>query len=500
MNYKDFSSKIKSKYPDYSDMDDRELAQKMVAKYPQYSDVTFEEELAAQPVQPQQPPGGIWDRMKQRSESIYAPTATAEAVGLKPGIAADIVGAPERTARAAAGAFGSLADIAGTGIGMAGKAVNKLSGGRLGELGKKVITTASPALEPIGKIGQMYGKYKESLPESGQANLTGAEGAASGIGLFGGVKAAPSIARGAVKAPAEILGGTGKAIENTGKNILKGELKIEKPLAKKYGKNIAEAKQKAVDIVSKYDLESAGNFDKMAEKAKNVFVEKVTKADDLIAEFELKNPSVTTDVDNIFNELKNNWVNGNVRPGERQSARNTIAAIQDEIMGDALEKGTSLKSVSPMQLVSIKRSIGAKYKNFDRSLEPLKESVYDATESAIIKKINTLVPEAGKLNLEARDLKYVQNAAEQASARIANQNKGFMGGIADIGIGSAGAVGVYSHPEQAVPIIAATLATMGAKRALGQGRGAGALIRTGKGLQTIAGKKPVRTPKEIFGN
>lgn len=44
MDYKEFSGKVKAKYPQYSDMDDEELAQKMVAKFPQqYSDVTFKD-------------------------------------------------------------------------------------------------------------------------------------------------------------------------------------------------------------------------------------------------------------------------------------------------------------------------------------------------------------------------------------------------------------------------------------------------------------------------
>jgi hypothetical protein len=43
MNYKEFSAKIKTKYPQYSDMDDADLANKMIAKYPQYSDVTFDD-------------------------------------------------------------------------------------------------------------------------------------------------------------------------------------------------------------------------------------------------------------------------------------------------------------------------------------------------------------------------------------------------------------------------------------------------------------------------
>ena len=42
MNYNEFSEKIKAKYPQYKDMDNKELAQKMIAKYPQYGDITFD--------------------------------------------------------------------------------------------------------------------------------------------------------------------------------------------------------------------------------------------------------------------------------------------------------------------------------------------------------------------------------------------------------------------------------------------------------------------------
>ena len=38
MNYKQFSQNIKTKYPQYQDIDDLELANKMIAKYPQYQE------------------------------------------------------------------------------------------------------------------------------------------------------------------------------------------------------------------------------------------------------------------------------------------------------------------------------------------------------------------------------------------------------------------------------------------------------------------------------
>ena len=59
MNYLEFSKKIKEKYPQYSDVDDKELAEKIIAKYPEYSDITFDVEPGkqegVQPVAPEEP-------------------------------------------------------------------------------------------------------------------------------------------------------------------------------------------------------------------------------------------------------------------------------------------------------------------------------------------------------------------------------------------------------------------------------------------------------------
>ena len=49
MDYKEFSSKIKEKYPQYKDMDDEDLAKRMIEKYSQYKDVTFEKPTVETP-------------------------------------------------------------------------------------------------------------------------------------------------------------------------------------------------------------------------------------------------------------------------------------------------------------------------------------------------------------------------------------------------------------------------------------------------------------------
>ena len=42
MNYNEFAESIKTKYPQYKDMDNKDLAERMITKYPQYKDITFD--------------------------------------------------------------------------------------------------------------------------------------------------------------------------------------------------------------------------------------------------------------------------------------------------------------------------------------------------------------------------------------------------------------------------------------------------------------------------
>ena len=59
MDWKEFASKLKAKYPDYSDMNDEDLVRKMMTKFPQYSDIDTSgmSQAPAQPAvtQPQAP-------------------------------------------------------------------------------------------------------------------------------------------------------------------------------------------------------------------------------------------------------------------------------------------------------------------------------------------------------------------------------------------------------------------------------------------------------------
>lgn len=79
MNYVEFAKKIKSKYPQYNNIDDRELAQKMVAKFPGQYDVTFD---GTKPLW--SPEGSGWEsEIMNPRESLVVPESTSPGPVLK---------------------------------------------------------------------------------------------------------------------------------------------------------------------------------------------------------------------------------------------------------------------------------------------------------------------------------------------------------------------------------------------------------------------------------
>lgn len=77
MDYREFAGKIKSKYPDYADMDDRELAQKMVAKFPDYSDVTFDDQAISETPLEASPLDRAADISRKVQDAVIGPVAKA---------------------------------------------------------------------------------------------------------------------------------------------------------------------------------------------------------------------------------------------------------------------------------------------------------------------------------------------------------------------------------------------------------------------------------------
>jgi hypothetical protein len=523
MNYKDFSSKIKSKYPDYSDMDDLELAQKMVAKYPEYSDVQFDNEPA--PKDPVQSSGiggywtedlpnaakGIATRTMQRAGRVEQPTelgsAALRATGAK-GTLGEFVegtaGAPERIGRLVGGAAGTIGDVAGTAIGLAGKGVDRLAGGKLS-------AAAKPALEGVAKgVGglkpiQAAANWYDKQSPAAKANY----GSAVDMTELIGMGTAPGAAKVARKVTGEAIEGAGNIVEKAGKGVMKGQLKIEKPLARALGPNIDEAKNRIVNAISKHKLQSTtGNFEKLASKADDLYGQLAGKADEAIETFVKKNPGQKIDSPDLFGQIENEIISGGAIPlGKEDQALKELNKIFDAAIkyGYTGEAG----KVDLQELVTLKRALNPDGKLFKKGpqnieLDPINSQLRENLYLKIVETIENQVPEAARLNREARDVRFVRDAAEAASARIKNRNKVF--DATSLVLGTGGTAGAMASGNLG-PLVATGAAIL-ANKVAGQGRGASALISTGKGIGALgkaiqpapAGRTAVRSAQGFADN
>ena len=339
---------------------------------------------------------------------------------------------------------------------------------------QNVINYAQQKGIPLDKLAQLPDEAKKAIGEEAYRNLTD-------IGNIG-LNLVPGVAgfKGAVKGAGVAIRGTGDMITNAGKAAYVQELGLLKPLAKRIAPNLNLAKQKVGEVIKNYNLDSPKGFNSASEKADALFDQKWKQADDLIDTYSQQNPDKITSLDDLTDAAKKE-IPDNIRAGERNQAAGVLDNIKGELIDELKGKGIDPDKLTPSQIVDVKRSIGAKYKNFDRSAEPVKEAMYDNFESAVIKKINSFVPEAGKLNLEARDIRFAKDALDEAAGR---NNK--LGGWIALGSEAAAAIPyAISHPQIAVPVIAGTTAFDLARRGILSGRGASTLMNLGRGIKGV---------------
>ena len=146
---------------------------------------------------------GLLDRAMERSRRIEAPTTMGTMArnaignsGTVGQIVEGVAGTPERFARSIAGALGTLGDITGTTIGLAGKAADNLSGGNLSKAGSaavKAIPGADSAREFLRAKAEQYGpriqEWYDRLPEPDKANLASIPDLLGAFGIIPGGKA-----------------------------------------------------------------------------------------------------------------------------------------------------------------------------------------------------------------------------------------------------------------------------------------------------------------------
>ncbi len=214
MNYQEFSTKIKTKYPQYRDMDDKDLAQRMVTKYPEYKDVTFDDKPQQDGVplfQPKKPSMGggadfplerVYKQLPienypvaGRIQDVLAQAGVGSAQGLTGGMAEEYLqqggqtfGKPVTRAgkivRPIATVAGAIAGVPGKAYGLGSKLISQIP--KLAT--KKVIPTA---LRTAAGTGLAYATETEPGKGYVQAEERGkklAVGAGTGLvlGAIGG--------------------------------------------------------------------------------------------------------------------------------------------------------------------------------------------------------------------------------------------------------------------------------------------------------------------------
>lgn len=153
MDYKEFSGKIKAKYPQYADMADEDLASKMVAKFPkQYGDVQLKD-APNSPAEAQDSPDDTMKYLAKMAKAIYGATPAGAITNL-PALARGALGKeqPEGLSptQFAAGAAGSaMRSAVPAAMRFAGENLDVMGGAGAGAMASLPFAPAAGPLAPL---------------------------------------------------------------------------------------------------------------------------------------------------------------------------------------------------------------------------------------------------------------------------------------------------------------------------------------------------------------
>lgn len=287
------------------------------------------------------------------------------------------------------------------------------------------------------------------------------------------------------------LKGTENILKNTGKNILRRDMKPKDVTALLAGKNVEDGAKAIADNVDKYGVASTtGGFTGIAKNASRKINENMKYADDAIKKVAEKMPDAKIDIDesflNFIDDLETGKINSVFGNEER------AASIADNI-----HKALELRGLTGTQgiekIPEIKRAVenyaGGLFKKGKYAIEsdPIPKQVGELVYLKMKKDLESVVPEIKQYNTAVHDLITVKKAANEAAKRIGNRDNI---SITDWmllfgGPTAAHSLGLPSAAAGAIPG-----AAMIGKKALGSGRGASGLMKLGdvvEGTRKILG-------------
>lgn len=227
----EFGKKIKEKYPQYSNVNDRELGQKFLEKHPEYSDRVFDTDPNEQAKISGDEPGGVTGALKRGWEGLK------ESLGKRLDNTGQIMnsnqGKLSKVLQVAGQGFGTIGDTIGAGVTTAASAITP------DEAEKKIKSGFQKGVQKVldtdtaKSIIERYKKFKEAHPEAA-GNV---EAAGNILDAFLNATGAGAGAKGAKITAEEALKVGGKAAMP----ILKGTVEFGKKTGKLAGSLVETA-------------------------------------------------------------------------------------------------------------------------------------------------------------------------------------------------------------------------------------------------------------------
>jgi hypothetical protein len=369
MNYNEFSEKIKAKYPQYKDMDNRELAQKMIAKYPQYSDITFDD--IEQPKQSKGldlTPSGMTRRLAAATVAPFYGAKTGQGIidSYKELRNIQEEQLPKNFVEKGL-------DVAST---FALPQAKVLQAGKLAPIVNNLVTGAYQG----GLIGGVQGLQEGK----------GLEGAAGGAGIGGALGAGLPVVGNLAKKGLELLPQTGGLFAKTLGRIQPETLKrAVQPDSVALDLTRDEAQNLLMNTTEDIQKGYKNLLDKKSENIENAINN--LKANDA----QVDAMGLMTDIENTFNQYGGSKIN---------PARNMTGNLEDNLY-DLIAQGTDeTGNLSAIDLQKAKEQIGKMVKWDDMTAQnyynPILEQVYGKYNS----RLNNLSPQLKQANKEYSEL------------------------------------------------------------------------------------------------
>lgn len=418
----------------------------------------------------------LWEGLKDRSARVEAPTTfgpkaqdATGTTGVTGQIVNSVASTPERLIRLFGGTVGELGQVAGEVVNLGAKAVDNVAGGLPGKVLKPVGDKIGEFVKPtVEKISAWY----EKLPEEEKANLS------TSLDLLDALfYDSPNIA-------GNVLKNAGDVSTKGGKKVLQSTLKVKDTTAKLAGRNVNEGVGKIIDDVVSFDLQSTtGGIKEIEKKAQDAIDTRMLKNDKILSEYATQNPTAGVNVTISLNELAKNIQDGKVR--QIFTNEDEAAAFIGKI-NEALEKRGLHGYQTVDKLPEIKTVIKDGLKAFSDGKfaigdAPVKEFIGDLSYLKLTDDIGKHIPEYNAINKEIHDLINVKTAMSEAQKRIGNKNNI---GLSDLfylfgGAPALNAMGIPPQFSTMAPLVAGAVV---GKKALGNGRGASAMIDAGNVL------------------